>query len=288
MWTQDYDLHSHSINSDGEHSVDYVAELMAGNAVKNWSLTDHDTISGWKDAYAAAEKLGINFIPGVEITCECGLSAQEDELQLRNRERASKSWHLLAYFPNLDPNDQRYSAFAEWLKPLQNSRIPRMEKMIAKITELGMPVKFSEVASKAAGSIGRPHLAEVMVEKGYVESKTAAFELWIGDGLPAHVIQPKPSIREAVEMVKKCGGITSLAHPIYYGIPPAKLVDYCFENGVDSIEAFHRSHPDDYRYQLWQYCKEKSLSVSCGSDFHGESYGQTPGSMAIPIAELCF
>jgi predicted metal-dependent phosphoesterase TrpH len=163
-----------------------------------------------------------------------------------------------------------------------------MEKMIAKLTELGMPLKFSEVAIKAGGSIGRPHLAEVMVEKGYVESKTEAFELWIGDGLPAHVIQPKPSIREAVEMVKKCGGITSLAHPIYYGIPPAKLVDYCFENGVDSIEAFHRSHPDDYRYQLWQYCKQKSLSVSCGSDFHGESYGQTPGSMATPIAELCF
>ncbi|MAK19779.1 MAG: hypothetical protein CMA05_00520 [Euryarchaeota archaeon] len=288
MWTQDYDLHSHSTNSDGEHSVDYVAELMARNAVKNWSLTDHDTISGWKDASAAAGKLGINFIPGVEITCECGLSAQEDELELRNRDRGSKSWHLLAYFPNLNLNDQRCSTFADWLRPLQNNRIPRMEKMIEKLGELGMPVEFSEVASKAGGSIGRPHLAEVMVEKGYVESKSGAFELWIGDGLPAHVIQPKPSIQEAVEMVKKCGGITSLAHPIYYGIPPAKLVEYCLENGVDSIEAFHRSHPDDYRFELWQYCKDKSMSVSCGSDFHGESYGQTPGSMAIPIAELCF
>ena len=287
MWTQDYDLHSHSTNSDGEHSVDYVAELMARNAVKNWSLTDHDTISGWKDASAAAGKLGINFIPGVEITCECGISAQEDELELRNRDRGSKSWHLLAYFPNLNLNDQRCSTFADWLRPLQNNRIPRMEKMIEKLGG-GMPVEFSEVASKAGGSIGRPHLAEVMVEKGYVESKKEAFELWIGDGLPAHVIQPKPSIQEAVEMVKKCGGITSLAHPIYYGIPPAKLVEYCLENGVDSIEAFHRSHPDDYRFELWQYCKDKSMSVSCGSDFHGESYGQTPGSMAIPIAELCF
>ena len=288
MWTQDYDLHSHSTNSDGEHSVDYVAELMARNAVKNWSLTDHDTISGWKDAYAAAGKLGINFIPGVEITCECGLSAQEEELELRNRDRGSKSWHLLAYFPNLNLSDQRCNAFADWLRPLQNSRIPRMEKMIEKLGELGMHIEFSEVASKAEGSIGRPHLAEVMVEKGYVESKSEAFELWIGDGLPAHVIQPKPSIQEAVEMVKKCGGITSLAHPIYYGIPPAKLVEYCLENGVDSIEAFHRSHPDDYRCELWQHCKDKSMSVSCGSDFHGESYGQTPGSMAIPIAELCF
>ena len=116
MWTQDYDLHSHSTNSDGEHSVDHVAELMAGNAVKNWSLTDHDTISGWKDAYAAAQRHGINFIPGVEITCECGLSANSDELELRNRDRGSKSWHLLAYFPGLKPGDRWCVCARTWLE----------------------------------------------------------------------------------------------------------------------------------------------------------------------------
>lgn len=287
VWTEQYDLHSHSTNSDGEHSVELVGNLMKHNGVNDWSLTDHDTISGWKDAQKCAESLGINFIPGVEITCERGLPPNNGELTRNLRERASKSWHLLAYFPNLKHDDKQALDFAEWLSPLQDSRIPRMKKMIDNLRKLDMPLDFSDVASKAGGSIGRPHLAEVMVEKGYVESKVEAFEKWIGDGLPAHVAQPKPSIAEAVAMVKQCGGVTSLAHPLYYGIPPTQLAEFCSEVGIDSIEAFHRSHSDRYRFELWEASKKFELKVSCGSDFHGQSYGQTPGRMPVPIMDLC-
>ena len=287
MWTQYYDLHSHSTNSDGEHSVDYVAKLMKDNEVRYWSLTDHDTISGWKMAQQSAEQMGINFIPGVEITCEIGIEPDSDELIRQNRERASKSWHLLAYFPGLKHNSEATELFAEWLEPLQNNRIPRMKKMIAKLAEHGMPVDYEEVAKKAGGSIGRPHLAQAMVDRGYVETKSEAFERWIGDGLPAHVAQPKPTISEAVKMVKKCSGITSLANPLYYGIPPNELAEYCRSVGIDSIEAFHRSHDDGYRFQLWQACKDFNLNVSCGSDFHGQSYGHNPGKMAVPMSDLC-
>lgn len=287
MWTQHYDLHSHSTNSDGEHSVDYVAKLMRDNEVKYWSLTDHDTISGWNIAQQSAKRLGIDFIPGVEITCERGIEPNSDELIRQNRERASKSWHLLAYFPGLKHNSEAAESFAEWLKPLQNNRIPRMKKMIAKLADLGMPVDYDEVAKKAGGSIGRPHLAQAMVERGYVETKSEAFERWIGDGLPAHVTQPKPTILEAVKMVKQCGGVTSLAHPLYYGIPSSELAEYCRNVGIDSIEAFHRSHDDEYRFQLWQACKALDLEVSCGSDFHGQSYGHNPGKMAVPMNDLC-
>ena len=149
--------------------------------------------------------------------------------------------------------------------------------MVDKLAELGMPVNFEDVLAKADGSVGRPHLAEVMVEKGYVDSKFEAFEKWIGDGLPAHIAQPKPTISEAVAMVKQCGGVTSLAHPLYYGIPPQELANYCLDVGIDSIEAFHRSHSDGYRFELWDTCRELGLQVSCGSDFHGQTYGQNPG-----------
>ena len=88
-------------------------------------------------------------------------------------------------------------------------------------------------------------------------------------------------------MVKQCGGVTSLAHPLYYGIPSEELAKFCKTVGIDSIEAFHRSHDDQYRFELWQACKEFNLRVSCGSDFHGESYGHNPGKMAIPIQDLC-
>ena len=82
MWSDLFDLHSHSTNSDGEHSVETVAQLMASEGVKNWSLTDHDTIAGWVEAERAAVKSGMNFIPGVEITCEPGLPIDEVELSL--------------------------------------------------------------------------------------------------------------------------------------------------------------------------------------------------------------
>ena len=88
-------------------------------------------------------------------------------------------------------------------------------------------------------------------------------------------------------MVKLCNGVTSLAHPLYYGIPPLELGEFCREIGIDSIEAFHRSHNDEYRFELWNVCKELEMKVSCGSDFHGQTYGQSPGKMATPINQLC-
>ena len=87
-------------------------------------------------------------------------------------------------------------------------------------------------------------------------------------------------------MVKQCGGVTSLAHPLYYGITPTQP-EFCNKIGIDSIEAFHRSHSDGYRYELWDASKKFELKISCGSDFHGQNYGQTPGRMPVPIMDLC-
>ena len=145
VWTQHYDLHSHSTNSDGEHSVEFVAGLMNDNGVKVWSLTDHDTIAGWKTGEESARALGLTFIPGVEITCERGLNPRSEELIRNKRERASRSWHLLAYFPKLAYDDKHAIEFAKWLKPLQDNRIPRMRKMVDKLAELGMPVNFEDI-----------------------------------------------------------------------------------------------------------------------------------------------
>ena len=286
MWTQKFDLHSHSVHSDGIHRVDEVAKMMKQSQVEYWSLTDHDTISGWEEARVAAKENHLNFIPGVEITCEPGLEAEVEELNRMNRERASKSWHLLAYFPEFSDSNSGIEEFEKWLLPLQESRLPRMKKMIEKLSELGMPIDIEKVLEKAGGSVGRPHLAEVMVEMGYVESKSEAFEVWIGDGLPAHYIQPKPSISEATKAVHSIGGFVSLAHPLYYGIPPSKLIDFCYANKVDSIEAFHGSHPDSYRYELWKLANEKGISITCGSDFHGNTNGHTPGFMPAPKYQL--
>ena len=286
MWSELYDLHSHSTHSDGLHSVEFVASLMSNSGVRFWSLTDHDTIAGWMQANAACNDLNMTFIPGVEITCEPGLLSDDLALAALNLERPSKSWHLLAYFPEIMKDSSQLDVLAKWLDPLRESRIPRMKKMIQKLNDLGFEINFEDVQRKASGSLGRPHLAEIMVDLGYVSDKNEAFEKWIGDGMPAHVSQSKPTIEEAVQLVKSLGGVTSLAHPAYYGVPVEILTTYCRQIGVDGIEAFHRSHPDFYRFQIWEECKKQSLSVSCGSDFHGTDYGHSPGRMPVPVSGL--
>ena len=104
MWTQTHDLHSHSTHSDGEHDVETVARLMRAEGVRVWALTDHDTTAGWNEAQQAADSTGLHFIPGVEITCSPALEPDEHHLKTTGRERASASWHLLAFSPTIDPD----------------------------------------------------------------------------------------------------------------------------------------------------------------------------------------
>ena len=244
MWTQTLDLHSHSLHSDGEHPVQDVARLMHEEGVQTWSLTDHDTTSGWNEAASAAASLGIRFLPGVEITCEPALPPDQGQLDTIGRERASASWHLLAYFPEHRPgiNDDTVAGFKAWLEPHQDGRLPRMKAMCQRLTELGMPVDVEDVCRRASGSVGRPHLAQAMVELGYVSSKLEAFETWIGDGLPAFVPHIKPTIAEAVEAVRSANGFTSLASSIVLRCPNKSLVERLGQLGVDAVEAVHRPH----------------------------------------------
>jgi len=286
MWTEAFDLHSHSTNSDGEHPVADVAKMMAESKVQFWSLTDHDTISGWSSGKQAAESEGMKFIPGVEITCMPGLEANAAVMETRQRDRASDSWHLLAYFPHIEFSSKGHMDFEAWLAPLGQGRIPRMKTMVQRLEELGMPIDFDAVVARAGDSVGRPHLADEMIAAGYVETRQQAFDEWIGDGKPVHITRPKPSIAEACKAVHEAGGFTSLAHPLYYCIDTADLVQFCLDAGVDAIECFHRSHSDAYRHELWSAAKKAELGVTCGSDFHGRMYNQSPGRMAVPLSTL--
>lgn len=286
MWTEMFDLHSHSTNSDGQHSVVEVAQMMSDSKVRYWSLTDHDTISGWDSARKAAENQGLVFIPGVELTCTPGLPANATVLEHQGRERASDSWHLLAYFPSIEFQSSEHEQFKTWLAPLGEGRIPRMTTMVEKLAELGMPLDLNAVLARAGDSVGRPHLADEMMHQGYVETRQEAFDKWIGDGKPVHITRPKPNIAEACAAVHAAGGITSLAHPLYYCVDTESLIAYCLESGVDAIECFHRSHSDAYRFELWSAAKDSGLSATCGSDFHGQMFNQAPGRVAVPTITL--
>ncbi len=272
MWTESVDLHCHSWHSDGLWAPSEMAQRAFDSGVRVWALTDHDTNSGWKEAQEACDKLGIRFVPGVEITCEVGLKSETHE---------PTSWHLLAYFP-----DGASSEFTSWLMELSEARVPRMKLMLKALKEHGHDIALEDVEKNAEGSLGRPHLARAMVERGIVESVDEAFAKWIGDGCPAFRERPLPSISEAVEAVQQAGGITSLAHPKYYGISMEILVPELLRLGVDCIEAVHNSHADSYRLELMQ----QGMPITVGGDSHGTERRPSPGKMAVPIKHLhaCF
>lgn len=288
QWSEQYDLHGHSTHSDGELSVEQLAQKIEDEGVKVWALTDHDIISGWQQASAEARQRGIRFIAGVEITCIPGLPAQTSILHKEGRDRATTSWHLLAYFPQHNPaeNCDLIATFSDWLHPFAQGRYGRMKQMVEKINQLGMDISFESVMARASGAVGRPHLAKEMIAKGYADSVQQVFDEWLGDGCPAHVEKRKPTIAEAVTAVHAAGGICSLAHPIYYGVESKKLLGFLADSKVDAVEAFHRSHPDKYRLELWQAAQNVGLKVTCGSDYHGPSYQVRPGHMAVPSTSL--
>ena len=272
MWTEAVDLHCHSRHSDGLHSPSEMAERAFKSGVRVWSLTDHDTNSGWIEAQQACDSLGMRFIPGVEITCE---------VEITSETQTPSSWHLLAYFP-----DGASDEFTDWLTSLKYARVPRMKLMLEALSELGHDIPLEDVEKYADDSLGRPHLARAMVEHGIVETVSEAFEKYIGNGGPAFRERPLPTISQAVGMVQQSAGITSLAHPFYYGISNEILIPLLLKLGVDCVEAVHNSHPDSYRYELMQ----QGLPVTVGGDSHGTENRPSPGKICVPIKHLhpCF
>ena len=291
MWSEAFDLHNHSIHSDGGNTPDYVAKAMKEAGVKVWSLTDHDTVQGYEEASLAAEKNGLRFVCGVEITCRATLGFSEGYSTFNYRVQqcpVKRSWHLLAYFPNLDIENPsaEFLRFQRWLDEFGSSRVSRMQKIIDKLADLGMPLDEREVFSKATTMVGRPHLADAMVQAGYVKTRQQAFDEWIGDGKPAHVMRYVPTIAEAAHEVRLANGITSLAHPLHYGIEPKRLMRHLVASNIDAVEAFHPDHSNKDRYEFWQAAKAEGLSITAGSDYHDLEHNPVVGKMPIPLADL--
>ena len=175
---------------------------------------------------------------------------------------------MLAYFP-----DGASDEFSEWLVGLKEARLPRMKLMLEAMKELGYDIPLEDVEKFADGALGRPHLARAMIEHGIVGTISEAFDEYIGNGAPAFRERPLPTIAEAVEMVHQSGGLTSLAHPLYYGIDNEILIPRLLKLGVDCIEAIHNSHSDSYRYELMQ----QGMPISVGGDYTEPKTDQVRG-----------
>jgi len=256
------DLHTHSLRSDGALSPADLIRRAADRGVSVLSLSDHDTLAGVAEAVAAGDALGVRVIPASEL----------------NTESEWGDAHVLGYF--IDPADEPLEARLRWLR---ESRGRRIELMVEKLNQLGYSVSLDRVLEIAqGGALGRPHLAEALLEKGYVRSYEESFDTILAKGSPAYVARVGLSPLEAVALVRTHGGVPSLAHPgTVVGLEA--LLPKMVAAGLAGIEAYYGEHSPEMTERCLALARTHGLVPTGGSDFHGRGeHGVDLGAVFVP------
>lgn len=246
------DLHLHTTFSDGSLSPCEVLTRAQTACVTTLAVTDHDTVDGLPEAFEAGASLGIEVIPGIEISSRHGAS----EL------------HILGYF--LDWNDAglRYE-----LARLKETRHLRNPLIIQKLNELGLDISYDEVRALAGDvSVGRPHIARVLMNKGYVTTAKEAFDRYLAEGAAAYVARELPDPADAIALIRAAKGVAVMAHPVWLhrnGESIEKLCEDLKAVGLQGIEAHYSTHRPDQTAQYLNVAQRLDLLVTGGSDFHG-------------------
>lgn len=260
------DLHVHTTASDGKYLPREVVKIAWKKGVSFLAITDHDTITGLEEAYQECRKYQVVFYPGIELSTN-----------YENREI-----HLLGYNLNWTSHELQ-----ENLAQLQAARKIRVEKMVSKLSERGIPIRLEDVRKKATGqSMGRPHIALVLLELGMVKSIDEAMRLYLSPGCPAYVSRYRISPLAALKLIHKAGGMPVLAHP---GIEcPDELIPVLIKNGLQGIEVFHPKHTKKQEDFYAQLAQTNQLMITGGSDFHGHEEKDffNLGEMKVPLNSI--
>lgn len=267
-----FDLHSHSICSDGFLSPSKLVERAHQNGVKVLSLTDHDTMSGIPEALEAARRFGIKIIPGVEISTI---------FSPRGESGAEEPVHILAYYSSCGP--ARFEELDKILTNIRDGRFLRAKNMVSKLNNLKLPLKLEHVTKIAGKGVapGRLHVARALVEAGHVENLKQAFTRYLYDGGPAYSTGSEPDAMEAVKLICETGGVAVLAHPWALKNPVA-IVRRLKEAGLHGIEVY-RSDGKLAAYS--ELADAYDLVKLGGSDFHGRGGNSESnlGSVNLPV-----
>jgi len=256
------DLHTHSLRSDGALSPAELVKRAAARGVKIQALSDHDTLAGVAEAVATGAELGVRIIPATEL----------------NTESEWGDAHILGYF--IDPND---AALEERLRWLRENRGRRIELMVENLNRLGYAVDLARVLEIAqGGALGRPHLAQALFEKGHVRNYDEAFDTLIAKDSPAYVARVGLDPFEAVALVRKHGGVPSLAHPgTVIGLDA--LLPKLVAAGLAGIETYYGEHSPEMTVGCLARAREHDLVPTGGSDFHGRGeHGTDLGGVFVP------
>ncbi len=256
------DLHIHTNYSDSSLSPEQVVGEAYKKDIHCIAIADHDTFKGIEPAKEAAKEYDIEVISGIELSSEIN----------------GKDIHILGYLFDYQSED-----FENQLNRMQDTRISRMEKMIAKLKALGIDnIDLEEVCGLAqSNSVGRPHLAAKLLEKGWVSNTKEAFDKYIADGGQAYVPKFKQSPQEAIALIRQFGGVAVLAHPMITNID--ELIPELARSGLGGLEALYPDVSENVRNYYKGLAKKNNLVVTGGSDSHGFSRGHaTIGSIKVP------
>lgn len=262
------DLHLHTTASDGRCTPRELVARAAAAGVLVMAVTDHDTTAALAEVREAAHESGLQTISGIEIT------AVEE----------GRDIHMLGYL--FDPSN---AALGTLLQTSRQARIARVEAIGAQLASLGVAVDLTALLRQATlesgRSVGRPQVAQALVDAGHVVDIQEAFDRWLANGRPGCVSREGPTTETVIEVIHKAGGVASLAHPGKLGlsgrIPALAAV------GLDAIEAFHPDHNASLVDQYVDIARELNLLMTGGSDFHGDpAHGRAPGAVTLPAAEF--
>ena len=247
------DLHVHTTASDGQYRPAQIMQKAADLGINTIAITDHDTVAGLEEGRAEAEKLGINFVPGIEMN----INGSRGEFHLLGLGLERISTSLQTAIDNL-----------------QKNRVIRNEEMIAKMRADGVDITIEELYSHFPDTvIGRPHIAAMLVEKGLVRKRQQAFDKYLAKGRPWYCERVGTNLDEAIVAIRESGGIPVIAHPmslyLSWGKLPAALQDV-YERGVMGLEAFHPGARMTDCLRLEECARKIGYFITAASDFHGE------------------
>ena len=245
-----FDLHIHTTASDGTDSPEAVVALAAGKGFSIIAITDHDTMCGVPEAVAAGEKYGVRVIGGVEIS-----AGGQTEV------------HVLGY------GVRDVERLEQTLTLMRDKRAERMAGMVEKLRALGVDMTLDEVTALSGGSVGRSHLARVLIDKGVVRDVREAFAKYLSPGKPAYVEREKLGVQQAVWLIADCGGLPVIAHPgqnrgeSYWGRERFHALK---AYGLRGIEVYHMAHGAAQAAAFERIARAENLLVTGGSDYHGK------------------
>ena len=267
------DLHLHTTASDGVLSPAEIVRYAKGKGLQAIAITDHDTIDGCEEGLSEGGRIGFEVIPGIEISAEY----------------SPGSMHILGFCLDI-----HHPLLSERLEFLQKARAERNPKMVAKLNQLGIKITYEEVLkASGGGQVGRPHFANVLLEKKVVKNFQEAFDRFLKKGAPAYVDKFRFTSKEALHFIREARGVAVLAHPNTLGVSRSseleKVIAQLVDEGLQGIEVYYPEHSSTEVVQYKTLADRYKLLSTGGTDYHGIEkneldIGVGRGEMKLPYS----